>query len=185
MLGRPNPPSPLVSVAAILSRSKAAETAFKSQKSPFSPSYILFFLDECLEFSPKLPTFAAYNLVFLVNGTLSAHAMLATLGACTLSARRMRGVFSGCIVSAEKMRFALLSNLSTGRPNELLAVGGHFLGLRCTCCFCVGHFLGRGMRVRGGAALCRPEEGTKTLKQTFHEARGGGGVLIGFHVVGR
>ena len=83
------------------------------------------------------------------------------------------------------MRFALLPNRSTGRPDELLAVGGHFLGLCRICCFCVGHFLGRGMRVRGVAALCRPEEGTKALKQTFHEARGGGGVWIGFHVVGR
>ncbi len=62
---------------------------------------------------------------------------------------------------------------------------GHFVGLRDACGFGSGHFLGRGMRVRGGAALCRPEEGTKALEQTFHEARGGGRGLIGFHIVGR
>ena len=64
-------------------------------------------------------------------------------------------------------------------------MGGHFVGLGDACGFGGGLFLGRGVRVRGGAALCRPEEGTKTLEQTFHEARGDGRVLIGFHVVGR
>ena len=64
-------------------------------------------------------------------------------------------------------------------------MGGHFVGLRDACGVGGEHFLDRGVRVRGGAALCRPEEGAKTLKQTFHEARGWGGVWIGFHVVGR
>ena len=64
-------------------------------------------------------------------------------------------------------------------------MGGHVVGLWNACGFGEELFVGRGTRVRGGAALCRPEEGTKALKQTFHEARGGGRVLIGFHVVGR
>ena len=83
------------------------------------------------------------------------------------------------------MRFSLLPNHSTGRPDELLAVGGHFVGLRDACRLGGGLFLARGVRVRGGAALYRPEVGTKALKQTFHEARGVGGVWIGFHIVGR
>ena len=62
---------------------------------------------------------------------------------------------------------------------------GHFVGLGDACWIGGGMFLGRGIRVRGGAALRRPEEGIEALEQTFHEARGGGRGLIGFHVVGR
>ena len=64
-------------------------------------------------------------------------------------------------------------------------MAGHSVGPCHACGFGGRLFLGRGMRVLGRVALRRPKEGAKTLKQTFHGARGGGGVLFGFHIVGR